>query len=297
MRGKGKPQYKITAERELEIADIIKERRHLFAEDKSALNKEDLHKRNEADKAVEELVAAYAPFIEKLVQERIQDAGAYVYSTDDYISEAYIVAVQNARAFDPSKTEKPIRFSSYCSRPISSTISRLVSKSRSNLNIPSNKMKEARQWSHTLFDLSAHGIDATDDVVSEISGISSNQNDIRTILNSSLETELDESISPSYESDYGNVEDDESVQKINIIIDSVIKVFGKEKGEEFLIATGLLVYEDSDNSSRLVWNNEEKRKPNGSTALVSEMRNHIHEDEELFNKLAEMIKSGFDGIE
>lgn len=284
--------YVISEEREKEIVEIINKNKKLFSKDINKLKGNQLKKRKQADEAVSELVSAYAPFIEKIVDERTKDAGHYMYDKEDYMSEAYLTAVQNARAFDPSKSKNStMRFSSYCSRPIASVISRMVAKSRSELNVPSAKMQDARRWAHTLFELSDAGGSVNDKVVSEISGVDSDQNKVMSILNATTHEELNEEISTSSDSfnDYDFEEEEYSLHTIKAIEKAMIEVFGEEEAKEYLIATGVVVYENDGEQDKIVLNVDNVRKPNGSNKKIKELREKLS-SKRTFNKLSNRIK-------
>ena len=296
MRSSDSAYYKLTEERESELVEIINANRDLFSKSINSLSKEDRKKRKKADRAVNELISAYAPFIEKLVSERIKDAGSYIYTKEDYISEAYLTAIQNARAFNPKKSSSgSMRFSSYCSRPISSVISRMVAKSRSELNVPSAKMQDARRWSHTLFELSDSDRSVSDEMISEISGVKSNQFDIRAILNSTTHEDLNEEISADSSGIPGDANED-SLIRARAIEKAMVEVFGEKEAKQYLIATGLVIYENIDNKDIIIWNEEDVRRPNGSTQKLNELRDKLSK-KATFNKLQKKISENIRKID
>lgn len=292
---KDNDRYVISEQREKEIASVINKHKKLFDKDISQLKGKNLKNRKEADKAVNELLSAYSPFIEKLVEERIKDRGPYMYEKDDYLSEAYLVAMQAARSFDPSRSKKSsMRFSSYCSRPIASAISRMVARSRTEIKVPSSHVINARKWSHTLFELSHSDSDnknISDEIVSNISGIEAKQEDIVSILNSMVEAELNDNISTyNYEYVSPEEESERTEHVLQAIEKSMIEVFGEKKAKEYLVATGVVTYRQREGEKDIiVLNVDNIRKPNGSRAKLEELRSELSK-KRTFNKLTHRIK-------
>ena len=173
----------ISPEEELRLADIISE--HDSAQSEEAI-----------DAAVAELVKAYSLLIEKICFEAYSNGGKYGYNYEDFISEGYVVAVQCARSFRPRKGRNIIKFSSYLSRAISSALFRTAMRSRSSVSIPSTTVSDARRWAKVMFDLESKGLAADDYLVSAISGVSSNQGEVRTVLRYGENEQMDDNEHP-----------------------------------------------------------------------------------------------------
>lgn len=174
--------YPLSAEDELDIMDIIH----------NGINeKKGTQKNIAAQEAVDILISAYSPLIEKIARERMSTMGDYGHSSEDFIAEAYVVAVQCAHKFDPSKSSSPIRFSSYVSRAIVSSLSRMSTKTHSSVSIPVTTLSKARQWSHVYHDMMSKGIQPVDEEVSEICGIDFTQSEVSNILNATVGEDID----------------------------------------------------------------------------------------------------------
>lgn len=174
--------YPLTADDELDLVDII----HAGIE-----CEEGTQKYIAAQEAVDTLVSAYSPLIEKIARERMSSRGNYGHSAEDFIAEAYVIAVQCAHKFDPYKSSKPIRFSSYVSRAISSSLSRLSVKTHSSASIPVTTLSKARQWSHVYHDMLSKGIEPVDEEVSEICGVDFTQAEVVEILSATIDEDID----------------------------------------------------------------------------------------------------------
>lgn len=174
--------YPLSADDELDIVEIIQEG---ISEEKGTLKYE------AAQEAINTLVSAYSPLIEKIARERMVNRGNYGHDAEDFIAEAYVVAVQCAQKFDPSKSSKPIRFSSYVSRAIVSSLSRLSVKTHSSASIPVTTLSKARQWSHVYHDMLSKGIEPVDEEVSEICGVDFTQAEVTEILSATVGEDID----------------------------------------------------------------------------------------------------------
>lgn len=135
-----------------------------------------------ADKAVDALIRSYSPFIERLAREHHRNAGDYGGSVEDFTSEAYLVATQCARSFDPTRGQTQIRFSSYFSRAVSSVLFRMSMRSRSPVTVPVTVMSAARKWAHTRYEAVNRGMDISDEDVSALSGVDGSQEDVAGVL-------------------------------------------------------------------------------------------------------------------
>lgn len=135
-----------------------------------------------ADHAVDTLIRAYSPFIERLAREHHRNAGEYGGSVEDFTSEAYLVATQCARSFDPTKGRTQIRFSSYFSRAVSSVLFRMSMRSRSPVTVPVTVMSAARKWAHTRYEAVNRGMNITDEDVSALSGVDGSQESVAGVL-------------------------------------------------------------------------------------------------------------------
>lgn len=174
--------YPLSAEDELDIAEIIQKG---ISKDKGT------QEYKAAQEAIDTLVSAYSPLIEKIARERMANRGNYGHDAEDFIAEAYVVAVQCAQKFDPFKSSKPIRFSSYVSRAIVSSLSRLSVKTHSSASIPVTTLSKARQWSHVYHDMLSKGITPVDEEVSEICGVDFTQAEVTDILSATIGEDID----------------------------------------------------------------------------------------------------------
>lgn len=189
----------IPIEREKELVSSITaaSSQGLWKREEDELTPEEVDVLEEADAACHELVEGYAPLIEKIAHEHYRGVPEYRSSLDDFISESYIVALQCARTFDPSKGKRTIRFSSYFPRAVSSSLSRTAMRSRSLVSIPIQRMTDARKWSHTKFDMENQGVELTDEDISDISGVDSNQQEVMSVLGATSESNIDDITPPS----------------------------------------------------------------------------------------------------
>lgn len=204
----------ISSEEEIDfVKDISKGKKYLDKPDDKLKSKERKLKKK-AQYASSRLVEAYAPLIEKIAKEKYSDVQSSTYSYDDFISEAYIVAVQCAYKFDPFKGRKVIRFSSYVSRPVASALQRLNYKTKTLLYVPNDKIAKARKWSHPYFALQNMGVDVSDEMVSKISGVDMKQHEVASILDSTALQSIDDIIPPSVYDDNDILEDEDYKEKI-----------------------------------------------------------------------------------
>ena len=226
----------LTQEEEIELAHTIQKGKEYINSDKD-LSQEEETLRKESMKASERLVSSYSYLIEKIAEEKFYSSGPYGVTMDDYISEAYITALQCTLTFNPlsSKTQV-IRFSAYAPRAISSVLSRMSMRSRSLVSVPTTVMSDARKWSHTKFDLENKGIrDISDEDISAISGVSSSQQEIQSVLGLSKDNPLDDIIPPSI-TDKINIRDEN--EEKHDIINALKEVFDTE--EELYFAFEIL---------------------------------------------------------
>lgn len=174
----------------------------------------------DADSACHKLVEGYSPLIEKIAQEHYRNVPHHRSSLEDFISESYIVALQCARTFDPSKGKTVIRFSSYFPRAVSSALSRTAMRSRSLVSIPIQRMTDARKWSHTKFDMENQGITPSDSDISEISGVDSTQQEVMSVLGATSESDIDDIVPPSVEDQLTTPVEDDYTQVVAAITKS-----------------------------------------------------------------------------
>lgn len=196
----GKPVI-LSAEKELDLVDSIRAAAELWDKNIDDLTEKEIAVLEEAETSCHELVLGYSPLIEKMARERYSQLPEHRSTVDDFISESYIVALQCARTFNPSKGSKPMRFSSYFPRAVSSSLGRMSMRSRSLVSIPVQRMTDARKWSHTKFEMENLGISLTDEEVSEISGVDSTQQEVMGILGATSEDDLDSVIIPGGDKD------------------------------------------------------------------------------------------------
>ena len=170
----------LTLEEELALCETIAQGKEFIGDEAASSKEQDLA--NKALRASHHLVSSYSYLIETIARQRFQSAGAYS-DVEEFISEAYIVALQCALTFNPHASKRQvIRFSSYAPLAITSALKQLSLKSRSIVNIPSSMMSDARAWSHTKFDMQEKGIDVSDASISLISGIDATQEEIYGVL-------------------------------------------------------------------------------------------------------------------
>ena len=192
----------ITLEQELALVADINEGKEFISIDDDTLNKEQKNKKKKSLSAAKNLIAAYSPLIEGVAKNNYKKSGHERIDIEDFINEAYIVAVQCCYTFDPYASKNSIiRFSSYAPRAITSALQRMSNRTRPVASVPTTVMSDARKWSHVLFDMKNRGIDISDDEVSNISGVRSSQIDIRSVLGLSQYTDLEDINPPSIEED------------------------------------------------------------------------------------------------
>lgn len=226
----------LTSEEELEVVETIQKGKKFLGLNDEELSKADRKLKRASSKAVHRLVEAYSPLIEKIAKEHYNSSDSPSVSYDDFLSEAMIVATQCARNFNPHKGRKIIRFSSYVSRPVSSSLLRVSLKAKTPLSTPNDKIADSRKWSHTFFDLANQGINVTDEVVSQISGVNMTQGEVSGILDSQHDQSIDDITPPGVIDKINLISDDD--QRENII-HAFHCVFG-EKSIPLLTAMGVI---------------------------------------------------------
>lgn len=208
--------YPLSSDEEQDLVDIIQE----------GLDSDDPLKKSNAQHAINDLVGAYSPLIEKIAREKFPQSGGYGFTYDDFLAESYLVATQCARTFQPNKGKTVIRFSSYVSRAIVSSLGRMSLRSRSVVHVPSTVMADARKWSHVYYDMVNKGITPNDDDVSEISGVKYSSSDMRVVLGATFDHPIEES------TDHPSVKDvikdyDESTI-VEDLVDAIRLVYGED---------------------------------------------------------------------
>ena len=190
----------ITLDKELALVEDINEGKEFIATDDIHLSKEQISQKRKSLRAAKNLIAAYSPLIEGVAKNNYRKSGHDRIDLEDFINEAYIVAVQCCYTFDPHASENSIiRFSSYAPRAITSALQRMSNRTRPVASVPTTVMSDARKWSHVLFDMKNRGIEISDEEVSNITGVKSSQVDIRSVLGLSQYTELEDINPPSIE--------------------------------------------------------------------------------------------------
>jgi len=147
-------------------------------------------------------VEAYSPLIEKIAREKYNSSDSHGLTYNDFISEALITALQCAKNFNPYKSKKIIRFSNYVSRPISSSLYRMATKSKPQVSTPISVISKAKKWSHSYFDMLNKGLKVTDEEVSSISGVDMTQKEVFEILDLSTTISLEDIDHPSIQDYY-----------------------------------------------------------------------------------------------
>lgn len=242
----------LSLEEELKLADEISQGVDFIGQDNITQEQKEL-----AEKALEashQLIESYSYLIETIATERYAQAGAYS-DLDEFISEAYIIALQCALKFNPHASKRGIiRFSSYAPRAISSSLKRIIMKSRSMVSVPVSKMSDARAWSHTKFDLANKGVEADDETVSAISGIDMTENDAQNILMLSEGETIDDIFPPSITDSHQVVSPQDALIEILEELDndfwsdksSIIKrIIGIDNGKIAMKASDLSRYKDT----------------------------------------------------
>lgn len=215
----------LSIEQEHELVKVIDNAREWFNTPKNELNEHQKEAVSKAIKASHSLVESYSMLIEKMAWERYSSSGGFGFDYDDFVAEAYVVAIQSAKAFNPSKGKSVIRFSSYVSRAISSSLARMSMRSRSVATVPTSTMSDARKWSHTHFKLISMGLNPTDDEVSDISGVISTQHETSRILNASVDNDINDIFPPSMVDNFIDID----IEKVRDVIKSCIKEMYMDK--------------------------------------------------------------------
>jgi len=225
----------LEAEEELEIVDIIMKGKEFFDKDNDELNKKEKYYKKAGLEARNRLVEAYSPLIEKIAREKYNSSDSHGLTYNDFISEALITALQCAKNFNPYKSKKIIRFSNYVSRPISSSLYRMATKSKPQVSTPISVISKAKKWSHTYFDMLNKGLKVTDEEVSSISGVDMTQKEVFEILDLSTTISLEDIDHPSIQ-DYYILE--KNIELKEDIVKTIQEIF-KEDSDKALVALGL----------------------------------------------------------
>ena len=254
-----KNPHSLTLEEELSLAEDIEKGAKFIGKEDLSLQEENL-----AGKALEsshKLVEAYSYLIETIATERYAQAGVYS-DIDEFISEAYIIALQCALTFNPHASKRGvIRFSSYAPRAISSSLKRIIMKSRSMVSVPVVKMSDARAWSHTKFDLSNKGVQADDETVSAISGIDMTEQEAQRILMLSEDETIDDIFPPSIHDTHQIISSEEAKSLIEQeLLDDfwcdksilISRVIGLESGTIAMKPTDLARYKDINRAEAVI---------------------------------------------
>ena len=225
----------LDAEEELKIVDIIMKGKEYFDIDDSKLNKKEKYYKKSGIEARNRLVEAYSPLIEKIAREKYNSSESDSLTYNDFISEALITALQCAKNFDPYKSKKIIRFSNYVSRPVSSSLYRMSTKSKPQVSTPISVISKAKKWSHTYFDMLNKGLKVTDEEVSSISGVEMTQREVFEILDLSTTVSIEDIDHPSIQDDYV-LEENEYLK--NNIVKSIENIF-LDDSDKALTSLGL----------------------------------------------------------
>lgn len=207
----------LTAEHELELSQALVEAREA-GDDATPAQKA------AADRAVGILIMSYSPFIEKMAREYYRNAGEYGGSSEDFTSEAYLVATQCARSFNPTRGRTQIRFSSYFPRAVSSVLFRMSTRSRSPVTIPVTVMSAARKWAHTRYEAVNNGMTISDEDVSALSGVDGSQESVALVLGLSS-VDLIEDVRPEVSDEVRLLD---PVRCHSELIRAVTEVFGED---------------------------------------------------------------------
>lgn len=225
----------LSADEELEVVKVLHKGKKFFKIPDSDLSEKELLKKKESIEAVNKLVEAYAPLIEKIAREHYSQTDSTYVTYEDFLAEAMIIALQCARNFDPFKGRSIKRFSSYVSNAISSSLLRVNYKTKTPLSTPSDKIAEARKWSHPFFDMQNKGIKVDDAVISKISGVNMTQVEVSNILDSYASQTIDD-IDHPHVVDYVNFSVvDEQKERIIAAIEKIYP----DKSEVILAVMGL----------------------------------------------------------
>ena len=226
----------ITIDQEISLVKKIQEGKEFIPFDDEDINKEQRNKKKRSLDAAKDLIIAYSPLIEGVAKNNFKKSGHDRIDIEDFINEAYIVALQCCYTFDPYASKNSIiRFSSYAPRAITSALQRMSNRTRPVVSVPTTVMSDARKWSHVLFDMKNRGIDISDEEVSNIAGVKSSQTDIRSVLGLSQYADLDD-IDPPFIEEKADITpyDDE----LRILKRAIKEVF-PEHYEQVLYVLGL----------------------------------------------------------
>lgn len=181
----------LKASEELELATRIAQAKH-----HSALkdNGDDYDQAviNDGDRACVELVSHYAPLVESLAAKSFKSCGGYGMDRDDYIQEAYYVAFQCAKTYDPTRSATMMRFSSYAARAIATALNNLSLRSHTPVSVPMTTMAEAKRWAQAYYDIESIGVEPMDALVSMVCGTTMTSAEARLISGLSMMAAVDE---------------------------------------------------------------------------------------------------------
>ena len=226
----------ISLDQELSLVKDINEGKEFVSISDNNLSEEKKNKKKKSLSAAKKLIAAYSPLIEGVAKNNYKKSGHDRIEMEDFINEAYIVAVQCCYTFDPYASKNSIiRFSSYAPRAITSALQRMSNRTRPVASVPTTIMSDARKWSHVLFDMKNRGIDISDDEVSNISGVRSSQVDIRSVLGLSQYTDLEDINPPAIEE---KADITPYLEELEILKKAIYEVF-PDHAEEVLYILGL----------------------------------------------------------
>lgn len=249
--------YPLSVEEEQDLVDIIQ----------AGKDSSQPELRQRAEYAIDELVGAYSPLIEKIAREKYPGSGGYAFTYEDFVAEAYLVAVQCAKTFRPDKGRKVIRFSAYVSRAIVSSLTRMSLRSRSVVHIPATVMSDARKWSHVYYEMVNKGMEPDDDDVSEISGVDYNATDMRVVLGATFDHPIEEASHPA--------------------VEDPIKLFDQKHNTDELISKITKAYGDDAHLIIHVLgivSGEAKTSP-----FFLKLATHDHVDETIFDRLPTLL--------
>lgn len=204
--------YALNPDAELDLVDIIKKGTR---DDATTMEKEAAHD------AVNELVSSYSPLIEKIARERMVNRGGFTHEPEDFIAEAYVVALQCAYKFDPYKAATPIRFSSYVARALVSSLQRLSLRTHATSSVPASVLSRARQWSHVYYDMESKGFSPSDEEVSEICGSRMTKQEVSSILGATDDKTLDDVFNVGTSDARKSLDKDNNAQSITAAINEV----------------------------------------------------------------------------
>lgn len=186
--------YRLSLEEEKQAVEDIQQGRKYLPVDDENLSKKQRERKQIAQDGVYRLVKGYSGFIEMIAKEQAKNNGRHATDLEDYLAEAYLVAVRSARTFNPEKAGTSIRFSSYVSRTLVSSLRRLTARSKTTVSATAKDVMDSETWSRIYFESKDINAGLTDDNVSQISGVNMGHRKALQVLALNENHPLDEQV-------------------------------------------------------------------------------------------------------